>query len=208
MSPIRSERARERLETSAREAADLYRRMPEVFSQVSAIAAACAHVLRSGGKILFCGNGGSAAESQHLATEFVVRLSSLRDRKALPALALTTDTSLLTACANDYGFDLVFARQVEAHLQAGDVLIMLSTSGKSPNLIAAAKAAKARSGITIAFLGEKSSPLSELTDIALHIPSASSQRVQEGHLWAGHMLVELVEQSLFDEPNAGGGVRP
>jgi D-sedoheptulose 7-phosphate isomerase len=191
------------LETSAREAAELYRRMPEVFSQLSAIAEACARALRNGGKILFCGNGGSAAESQHLATEFVVRLSALRDRKALPALALTTDTSLLTACANDYGFDQVFARQVEAHLRAGDVLIMLSTSGKSPNLIAAATAAKARGGITIAFLGEKPTPLDPLTDLALHVPSSSSQRVQEGHLWVGHLLVELVEEALL-----GGGARP
>lgn len=204
MTPPIPEKVRQTLETSAREAADLYRRMPEVFSQVTAIAEACARALRSGGKILFCGNGGSAAESQHLATEFVVRLSTLRDRPALPALALTTDTSLLTACANDYGFDLVFARQVEAHLRGGDVLIMLSTSGKSPNLTAAAKAAKARGGITAAFLGEKSSPLNSLTDLALHIPASSSQRVQEGHLWAGHLLVELVEQMLFDEANAGG----
>jgi len=204
MSPLLPETTRQTLETSAREAADLYRRMPEVFSQVVAIAEACARALRSGGKILFCGNGGSAAESQHLATEFVVRLSALRDRPALAALALTTDTSLLTACANDYGFDLVFARQVEAHLRAGDVLILLSTSGKSPNLIAAAKAAKARGGITAAFLGEKPSALNSLTDLALHIPASSPQRVQEGHLWAGHMLVELVEQMLFDETNGGG----
>jgi D-sedoheptulose 7-phosphate isomerase len=208
MSAIHSENARRRLETATREAGELYRRMPEVFGQLTAIAEACASTLSNGGRILFCGNGGSAAESQHLATEFVVRLSSLRDRKALPALALTTDTSLLTACANDYGFDQVFARQVEAHLQAGNVLILLSTSGKSPNLIAAAKAAKARGGLTIAFLSEKLTPLDPLTDLALHIPSDSSQRVQEGHLWAGHMLVELVEQMLFDEPSAGSGVRP
>ena len=208
MNPALSEKVRKTLEVSAREASELFQRMPEISPLLINIAAACTRALRSGGTIFFCGNGGSAAESQHLATEFVVRLSALRERGALSALALTTDTSLLTACANDYGFDLVFARQVEAHLQAGDVLIMLSTSGKSANLLAAAKAAKARGGITAAFLGEKPSPLNSLTDLALHIPASSSQRVQEGHLWAGHMLVELVEQSLFDEPNAGGGVRP
>jgi D-sedoheptulose 7-phosphate isomerase len=202
MSSTSSESARAKLETSVREAAELFRRMPEVFAQVLAIAETCTRALRSGGKVLFCGNGGSAAESQHLAAEFVVRLSALRERRALPALALTTDTSLLTACANDYGFDLVFARQVEAHLRAGDVLILLSTSGKSPNLIAAAKAAGMHGGVTVAFLGEKPTPLDELCDLALHIPSPASQRVQEGHLWAGHLLVELVEGILFGESDS------
>lgn len=203
MNPTRDEKVHTALNTAVHDAGELYRRMPEVFPQLASIAAACAHTLRNGGKILFCGNGGSAAESQHLATEFVVRLSSLRERKALSAIALTTDTSLLTACSNDYGFDSIFARQVEAHLRNGDVLIMLSTSGKSPNLIAAAQAAKKRGGITAAFLGEKITPLNEWTDLPLHIPAASSQRVQEGHLWAGHLLVELVEHRLFDAPGGG-----
>jgi D-sedoheptulose 7-phosphate isomerase len=205
MSSAHGEEARRALDTAAREAEELYRRIPNIFPQLAAIAEACAHSLQHGGKILFCGNGGSAAECQHLATEFVVRLSTLRERKALPALALTTDTSLLTACSNDYGFDAVFARQVEAHLRTGDVLILLSTSGKSPNLIAAAQTAKKLGGVTAAFLGAKTTPLNEWTDFPLHIPAQSSQRVQEGHLWAGHLLVEMVESMLFDE--ASGGAR-
>lgn len=207
MSSRRTGAAPAALEAAAHEASDLYKRMPEIFPQLIAIAECCAEALRNGHKLLFCGNGGSAAESQHLATEFVVRLSSLRERRALPSLALTTDTSLITACSNDYGFDRIFARQVEAHLQTGDVLILLSTSGKSPNLIEAAKAAKARGGTTAAFLGPQESPLNEWTDLPLQIPAASSQRVQEGHLWAGHLLVELTEQILFDG-TSGSGANP
>jgi len=203
MSANPSDSARVKLEAAVHEAAELYRRMPEVFGQVSAVAEACVRALKSDGKILFCGNGGSAAECQHLAAEFVVRLSAKLERRALPALALTTDTSLLTACANDYGYDHVFARQVEAHLRAGDVLILLSTSGKSPNLIAAAKMARERGGVNVAFLGENTTPLDKLCDLVLHIPSPASQRVQEGHLWAGHLLVELVEQMLFGEAVSG-----
>ena len=205
MSSVRLTSIQATLEKAAVEAHELYVRMPNVFPQLTAIAETCANALRGGHKILFCGNGGSAAESQHLATEFVVRLSAVRERAAMSALALTTDTSLLTACSNDYGFHSIFARQVEAHLRSGDVLIMLSTSGQSPNLIAAAQTAKKHGGITAAFLGAKTTPLNEWTDFPLHIPAQSSQRVQEGHLWAGHMLVELVEQMMFNE--SGGGVR-
>jgi D-sedoheptulose 7-phosphate isomerase len=181
-----------------RDSAEVAARMTAVSDDLLAAAHACADTLRAGGKILFCGNGGSAAESQHLATEFVVRLTANRSRPALPALALTTDTSLLTACGNDFGFDHIFARQVEAHLRPGDVLILLSTSGKSPNLVQAAELSKARGGINVAFLGEAKAPLDELCAHAIHIPSASSQRVQEGHLLCGHLLVELVESFLYD----------
>jgi D-sedoheptulose 7-phosphate isomerase len=186
-------------ETALRETQDMLQHLPAIASDLNAIAELCARSLRSGGKILFCGNGGSAAESQHLATEFVVRLSSARNRGALPAIALTTDTSLLTACSNDFGFEQVFARQIEALAKPGDVLILLSTSGKSPNLLAAARAAQQRKVISIAFLGENESPLDNLCTHTLHIPSASTQRVQEGHLLCGHLLVELVENLLSAE---------
>jgi D-sedoheptulose 7-phosphate isomerase len=186
------------LQKAAAEAAALCERLPEIERPLQAIAEACATALRHGNKILFCGNGGSAAECQHLATEFVVRLSALRERRALPSIALTTDTSLLTACANDYGFDRIFARQVEALMEPGDVLILLSTSGKSPNLIEAAKMARLRNGMNISFVGETPTPLDPLSDHVLHIPSPASQRVQEGHLLCGHVLVELVESLLFD----------
>ncbi|MBU0509666.1 SIS domain-containing protein [bacterium] len=172
---------------------------------LTVIADLCAETLRRGGKLLFCGNGGSAAESQHLATEFVVRLSSTRERHALSALALTTDTSLLTACSNDYGFDTVFARQVEAHLRTGDVLFLLSTSGKSLNLIHAARAAHRGGGHTVGFLGETVSPLDEHLDHALHVPSRSSQRVQETHLLCGHLLVEMIENRVCESPGFSGG---
>ena len=185
------------LKASISGAVEMLSKLEAIQHDLSIAADFCAEALRSGGTVFYCGNGGSAAESQHLATEFVVRLSSARNRKALPAIALTTDTSLLTACANDFGFDRVFARQVEAHLRKGDVLILLSTSGKSPNLIEAAKAARAQSGRTIGFLGADKTPLDSLLDCAIHVPSHSSQHVQEAHLQLGHLMVEMVENRLL-----------
>ncbi|RPH95140.1 SIS domain-containing protein [candidate division KSB1 bacterium] len=198
MKSLQAESVHKAVRAAVHEAEAMLARLPEVHLDLYSIVGACAESLKGGHKVFFCGNGGSAAESQHLATEFVVRLSSIRERKALPALALTTDTSLLTACGNDYGFDRIFARQVEAHLTKGDVLILLSTSGKSPNLLFAAKEARARGGVVVAFLGGSKTPLDELCDFTLHIPSSASQRVQEGHLMCGHLLVELVESALFD----------
>jgi D-sedoheptulose 7-phosphate isomerase len=191
-------RSNSALFTAADETIAMMERLRGMHTEISAVASALATALKSGHKILFCGNGGSAAECQHLATEFVVRLSSERERPALPAIALTTDTSLLTACSNDYGFERVFARQVEALLQKGDALILLSTSGKSPNLLEAAKIAKQKGGIIVGLLGEQTTPLDKLTDIALHIPASSSQRVQEGHLFCGHFIVEMVEDLLAE----------
>ncbi|MFH1009626.1 MAG: SIS domain-containing protein [bacterium] len=180
------------------EAAEMLRRIEEhCMEDIIRIASLSADALRRGGRLFFCGNGGSAAESQHLATELVVRLSSDSTRGAFPALALTTDTSTLTACSNDFGFDRVFARQVEAHLRAGDVLFLLSTSGRSPNLIEAAKISHERQGINIGFLGQDKTPLNAHLDDALHIPSKDSQRVQEGHLLCGHLLVHLIELQLM-----------
>jgi D-sedoheptulose 7-phosphate isomerase len=160
------------------------------------IASVSAESLQHGGHLFFCGNGGSAAECQHLATELVVRLSADSTRKALPALALTTDTSTLTACSNDFGFEKIFARQVEAHLREGDVLFLLSTSGRSPNLIEAATASREKRGINIGLLGQDETPLDSFLDYSLHIPSKDSQRVQEGHLLCGHLLVHLIELQL------------
>jgi len=181
-------------------------RMVEILPELSTIARACAEALHDGKTIYFCGNGGSAAESQHLATEFVVRLSSQHNRGALSSIALTTDTSLITACSNDLGFDRIFARQVEAHLRPGDVLILLSTSGESPNLLEAARTARQQKGIVVAFLGEKPSSLDVLSHHTLHIPSPFSQRVQEGHLMCGHLLVEMVENILLDMPLSESGI--
>jgi D-sedoheptulose 7-phosphate isomerase len=156
-----------------------------------------AAAMNAGNALLICGNGGSAADSQHIATEFVVRLTSETERGALPAIALTTDTSTLTAASNDYGFNQVFSRQVEALGRAGDILIAISTSGSSANVIEAARAAKKRGMKVVAFLGSQKRELGELADLSLCIPSHNSQRVQEGHITAGHLLVSLVEKRLL-----------
>ena len=157
----------------------------------------CADTIHHGGRLFFCGNGGSAAESQHLATELVVRLSPDTTRPALPAMALTTDTSTLTACSNDFGFEAVFARQIEAHLHKGDVLFLLSTSGRSPNMLQAAKASREKGGINIGFLGNDDTPLDAHLDLSLHIPSNNAQRVQEAHLLCGHLLIQSIETQLL-----------
>ncbi len=148
----------------------------------------------AGGKIMFCGNGGSAADAQHLATEYVVRFA--RESRPLAALALTTDTSLLTAGANDYGFDTIFSRQIEALGQAGDLLILHSTSGESDNLLAAAAAAR-RIGIsTAALLAKGGGRLGECVDMALVVPTDSTARAQELHLAIGHVVCELVDAAI------------
>jgi D-sedoheptulose 7-phosphate isomerase len=156
-----------------------------------------ADCLRGGGKLLFCGNGGSAGDSQHLATELVVRLSPARQRPALAGLALTTDSSLLTACANDFSFEAVFRRQVEALGRPGDVLVALSTSGRSPNVVAAAGRARELGLVVLGLLGGDGGPLAPLCDAALVVPSADAGRVQELHITAGHILIDLIEERLF-----------
>jgi D-sedoheptulose 7-phosphate isomerase len=143
-----------------------------------------------------CGNGGSAADAQHFAAELVGRFT--RERRAWPALALTTDTSILTAVGNDYGFDRVFARQVEAHGQPGDVLIGISTSGGSPDVLAAAAAARARGLRTIGLTGRDGGALGRVVDIHLNVPSVSTARTQEVHCTLLHVLCDLVEQDLVD----------
>jgi D-sedoheptulose 7-phosphate isomerase len=148
----------------------------------------------AGGKVLIFGNGGSAADAQHIAAEFVVRYR--QNRRALPAIALTTDTSILTAHSNDFGFETVYARQIEALANAGDVAIGISTSGSSANIIAGLKAAKARGCLVVAFTGEKNSPCSEAADITFHAPSNITARVQECHLLVGHILCEMVESAI------------
>ncbi|HGY55077.1 MAG TPA: SIS domain-containing protein [Caldithrix abyssi] len=154
--------------------------------------------LKAGGKLLLCGNGGSAADAQHIAAEFVVRLSKDLQRPAIAAIALTTDTSLLTAAGNDIGFDNIFARQVEALGKENDTLIGITTSGNSTNVILAAKEAKKIGMSTIGFLGQNTGEAKELFDISIHIPSKNTQHIQEGHITVGHIICELVERSMFD----------
>jgi len=158
-------------------------------------AEAIAKAIRSGGKLLICGNGGSAADAQHYATELVARLYQ-RERPAMPAIALTTDTSLLTALANDYGFERVFARQVEALGRKGDVLLGISTSGNSANVLAAIQEARARGMQVIVFVGT-GGKMAEVSDVVLSVPSQNTMRIQEIHLALGHVLCRLIEEMVF-----------
>lgn len=158
-------------------------------------AAACIKSLREGGKILLAGNGGSAADAQHIAGEFVSRFAF--DRPGLPAIALTTDTSILTAIGNDYGYEKLFARQVQAHGNKGDVFIGYTTSGKSPNILLALKEARARGLICVGLTGNRGGPTRELCDHLVEVPSADTPKIQEGHAVLGHILCGLVEDAIF-----------
>jgi D-sedoheptulose 7-phosphate isomerase len=166
----------------------------EQSADIAAIADRYEKTLREGGTLFFAGNGGSAADAQHLATEYVVRYQTTRP--AMRAIALTTDTSLLTACANDLGFDEIFARQVEALGEPGDLLVLHSTSGESPNVIRAAQAARARGVGVVAFLGKGGGALKDLADATLVIPSGETARIQELHLAIEHVICDLVEGRL------------
>jgi D-sedoheptulose 7-phosphate isomerase len=149
-------------------------------------------------KVLLCGNGGSAADAQHIATELVIRMNKA-NRAALPAIALTTDTSMLTAGANDIGFENVFARQIEALGNAGDVLIAISTSGKSENVNRAIQEAKKRGMTVIGFLGKGGGISKDMVDIPIIIPSNDTQRIQEGHITTAHIICGIVENEMFSE---------
>jgi len=159
-----------------------------------------AGTLEAGGKLMFCGNGGSAADAQHLATEYVVRFE--REGRALPALALTTDTSLLTAAGNDHGFETIFARQVEAHGRAGDVLVLHSTSGNSENLVRAADAAREVGVRTVALLARDGGRLKGKVDLAVVVPTENGARAQELHLAIGHIVCDLVERRFRTVPKS------
>lgn len=154
---------------------------------------------KDGRKLLLCGNGGSAADCQHIATELMIRLSHDINRPALPAIALTTDTSTLTAGGNDIGFENVFARSVEGLGNEGDVLIAISTSGNSANVIKAVEKAKTKSMKVIGFLGGSGGKLKSLVDLPIVIPSNNVQRIQEGHITVAHIILELVERELYEK---------
>lgn len=170
-----------------------------LLARVEAAAEACIHAMKRGNKLLLAGNGGSAADAQHIAGEFVSRFAF--DRPGLPAIALTTDTSILTAIGNDYGYEKLFARQVQAHAQRGDMFIAYSTSGKSSNVIAALQEARARGVICIGMTGNRGGPMRELCEHYLEVPSADTPKIQEGHAVLGHILCGLVERALFKAPN-------
>jgi D-sedoheptulose 7-phosphate isomerase len=162
-----------------------------LIARIAEFAQRSAAAIRSGGKLVFFGNGGSAADAQHLAAELVVRLRT--ERPGLPALALTTNTSVLTAAGNDYGFERIFSRQMESLVGPHDVVVALSTSGTSPNIVKAIETARARGSFLVALTGETGGALAGKVDILLDIPSRDSQRIQEAHITVGHIVCSLIE---------------
>ena len=170
-----------------------------LLATVESAAVACITCLKNDGKILLAGNGGSAADAQHIAGEFVSRFAF--DRPGLPAMALTTDSSILTSIGNDYGFEKLFARQVQAHGNKGDVFMGYSTSGKSPNILRAFEEARSRGLLCIGLTGNQGASMSELCDYLFEIPSSDTPKIQEGHLVLGHILCGLVENAIFKAPN-------
>lgn len=162
-----------------------------ILAQIAVVAAAIKKALAAGHKVMFCGNGGSAADSQHLAAEFVGRFQ--KERRGLPALALTVDTSILTAVGNDYGYDKIFVRQVEALAQPGDVLVGLSTSGNSPNVVAALELAKSKDVYCVGMTAAGGGKMAGLCDECIAVPAKITARAQEMHILIGHILCELVD---------------
>lgn len=170
----------------------------DLIETIGAVAEACVAAYRRGNRILVAGNGGSAADSQHIAAELVSRFYF--DRPGLPAIALTTDTSMLTAIGNDYGFERLFARQVQANGREGDVFIGISTSGKSRNILAGLEEARTHGICTVGFTGATNGPMDALCDFIVHVPSTSTPRIQESHITIGHLICADIEEQLFKSP--------
>ncbi|HLZ51965.1 MAG TPA: SIS domain-containing protein [Candidatus Acidoferrum sp.] len=184
-----AEEIRRQLEESARVKQSF---SGELIGRIEQFSERCAAALRGGGKIVFFGNGGSAADALHLAAELVVKLRA--DRRGLAALALTTNPSVLTAAGNDYGFEQIFSRQIESLVASQDVLAALSTSGASPNVVRGVEAGRARGAFLVAFTGETGGALSGKVDLLLNVPSRDPQRIQEAHITIGHIACTLIEQ--------------
>jgi len=184
-----AEEIRRQLEESARVKQSFSN---ELIGRVAQFAEKSAAALRAGGKIVFFGNGGSAADALHLAAELLVRLRT--ERPGLAALALTTNPSVLTAAGNDYGFERIFSRQIESLVAKQDILVALSTSGNSPNVVRGAEAGRARGAFLVAFTGETGGQLASKVDLLLNVPSNDAQRIQESHITIGHIACSLIEQ--------------
>lgn len=166
--------------------------LTEQISEIKQFAQVCRTAIQKEGKILFMGNGGSAADAQHLAAEFVGRF--VKERRALPAIALTTDTSILTAVSNDYGYDRVFERQVAALTNPGDVVVGISTSGNSPNVVKAIEEAKLLGAVTIGMTGQGGGKLAALCDLCIKVPSSHTARIQEAHILIGHIVCAAIDE--------------
>jgi D-sedoheptulose 7-phosphate isomerase len=177
---------------------ELMHQSEELTDKIVQASEACIAAFKRGNKILLAGNGGSAADAQHIAGEFVSRFNF--DRPGLPAIALTTDTSILTAIGNDYGYEKLFARQVQALATTGDVLMVYSTSGKSPNILRALEEARLKGLFCIGLTGNRGGPMHDLCDVTLDVPSEHTPKIQEGHLVIGHIICGIVENSLFKAP--------
>ncbi len=167
---------------------------PALIDVVNAVGAACSKSIGAGGKVMFCGNGGSAADCQHLAAELVGKL--VFDRPGMSGLALTVDTSALTAVGNDFGYEFVFSRQIEALGRPGDVLVGISTSGRSKNVVRAMDAARAKAIVNVAMTGSSRGPMAELADYWIAVPHTETQKIQEGHIVLGHIFCALVENAI------------
>lgn len=179
------------------EGAALRRRLAtDSATEVIAVVGACESAIRGGGRLFFCGNGGSAADAQHLATELLIRLRSAVERPSWPAIALTLDPTALTAGGNDYGFEEVFARPLSGLGRAGDVLFGITTSGKSPNVLRALETAREMGIVTVGLLGGDGGPARALCDHALVVPSDVTARIQEAHIALGHAVMTLLEDRL------------
>jgi D-sedoheptulose 7-phosphate isomerase len=195
------EAARERAHAYLHTTSELLLRVDaECVDDIAAAAVQLVASFRAGGKLLICGNGGSAADAQHLATEFVSTLTLDHPRPSIPALALTTDTSLLTAVANDFGVEGVFARQIESLGRQDDVLLGISTSGNSPNVLVAAERAREGGLTVIGLTGRDGGKLAPLADVAIVVPSSVTAHIQESHLAIEQLLALLVERELYPEP--------
>ena len=198
---MNADAARERADTYLADAAALIGEVRiACLDDIVAASALLIEAFRTGRALLICGNGGSAADAQHLATEFVSALTLDHPRPAMRAIALTTDTSALTAIANDYGVDRMFARQVEAIGTEGDVLLAISTSGTSPNIVAAAEAARTAGVAVIALTGASGGTLAPLADVAIRVPSTTTAHIQESHLAIEQLLALIAERALYPDP--------
>jgi D-sedoheptulose 7-phosphate isomerase len=185
------------LENTIIESIDLHKKIFHISSDINKVIKKIYKTIKNGGKIYICGNGGSAADAQHLAAEFLIRLRPTFNRRALPVISLALDTSTITACGNDIGFDKIFARNLEALGSKKDVLIAISTSGNSKNILNVLKFAKKNKIYSVGFLGNKGGMAKKISNLNLIIPSSNTARIQEAHIFLGHYIFEQVENLLF-----------